>query len=66
LNEKGVREHALIQAIEAQYDTIVRGMQAHRQEILNHLQKEQARRSTRVKTSQASEGYLGYVNKASK
>ncbi|KAF9427188.1 hypothetical protein BGZ94_005333 [Podila epigama] len=66
LNKKGTREHALIQAIEAQYDIIVGGMISHRQDVLNHLQREQTRRSTRVKTSMASEGYLGYLNKANK
>ncbi|KAG0331019.1 hypothetical protein BG004_001863 [Podila humilis] len=66
LNEKGIREHALIQALESHYDIIVRGMQAHRQDMLNVIQKEHSRRSTRVKTLQASDGYMGYINKANK
>ncbi|GJJ72255.1 hypothetical protein EMPS_04612 [Entomortierella parvispora] len=66
LNAKGVREHSLISAIERQYDSIVGGMQRRHQDLVNQVQREQHRRSTRTKTVQASEGYLGYVNKLNK
>ena len=66
LNAKGVREHSLISAIERQYDLIVGGMQRRHQDLVNQVQREQHRRSTRTKTVQASEGFLGYVNKLNK
>lgn len=66
LNAKGVREHNLISAIERQYDSIVGGMQRRHQDLVNQVQREQHRRSTRTKTVQASEGFLGYVNKLNK
>ncbi|KAF9897440.1 hypothetical protein BX616_005592 [Lobosporangium transversale] len=66
LNAKGEREHALLAALKSHYDLIVGGMQRRQQDLLNQLQREQHRRSTRAKTVQALEGYLGYVNKAIK
>ncbi|KAG0242609.1 ATP-utilizing chromatin assembly and remodelling N-terminal-domain-containing protein [Mortierella sp. GBAus27b] len=66
LNSKGVRESALLEAINSHRDLIVGGMQRRQQDLLHQLQKEQHRRSTRTKTVQATEGYLGYVNKLSK
>ncbi|KAF8923559.1 hypothetical protein BGZ58_002805 [Dissophora ornata] len=66
LNAKGVRESALVMAINENYELIVGGMQRRQQDLLSLLQKEQHRRSTRTKTVQATEGYLGYVNKACK
>ncbi|KAF9932980.1 hypothetical protein BGZ65_004260, partial [Modicella reniformis] len=66
LNNKGVRESALLEMLNSHYDLIVGGMQRRQQDLLHQLQKEQHRRSTRTKTVQATEGYLGYVNKLSK
>ncbi|KAG0055875.1 hypothetical protein BGZ83_007164 [Gryganskiella cystojenkinii] len=66
LNVKGVREHALIQALEKQYDMIVEGMQRRHHDLVKQFERDNHRRSTRTKTVQASEGYLGYVNKLNK
>ncbi|KAF9110834.1 hypothetical protein BGX27_005824 [Mortierella sp. AM989] len=66
LNPKGVRESALLTALNSQHDLIVGGMQRRQQDLLYLLQKEQHRRSTRTKTVQATEGYMGYINKANK
>ncbi|KAG0218268.1 hypothetical protein BGX33_007946 [Mortierella sp. NVP41] len=66
LNNKGVRENALLTAINNNYDLIVGGMQRRHHDLVSLLQKEQNRRSTRTKTVQASEGYLGYINRANK
>ncbi|KAF9581312.1 hypothetical protein BGW38_001714 [Lunasporangiospora selenospora] len=66
LNKHGERESALIEAINRQFDMIVGGMQAKQKEILLQAQRNAARRSVRTKTAQASEGYLGYVNRASR
>ncbi|KAF9366403.1 hypothetical protein BGX34_003360 [Mortierella sp. NVP85] len=66
LNNKGVRESALLEALASHRDLIVGGMERRQQDLLHQLQKEQHRRSTRTKTVQASEGYMGYINKLSK
>ncbi|KAF9175485.1 hypothetical protein BGX21_010321 [Mortierella sp. AD011] len=66
LNSKGTRESLLLAALNSHYDLIVGGMQRRQQDLLHLLQKEQHRRSTRTKTVQATEGYMGYVNKANK
>ena len=66
LNSKGVREKALQAAINNNYDLIVGGMQRRQHDLVALLQKEQNRRSTRAKTVQASEGYLGYNNRLNK
>ncbi|KAG0367850.1 ATP-utilizing chromatin assembly and remodelling N-terminal-domain-containing protein [Gamsiella multidivaricata] len=66
LNSKGTRESVLVSALNSHYDLIVGGMQRRHQDLLNQLHKEQHRRSTRTKTVQATEGYLGYVNRQSK
>ncbi|KAF9437302.1 hypothetical protein BGZ76_001308 [Entomortierella beljakovae] len=66
LNPKGVRESALLTSLNSHYDLIVGGMQRRQQDLLQLLQREQHRRSTRTKTVQATEGYMGYVNKANK
>ncbi|KAI1318638.1 hypothetical protein EDD11_006139 [Mortierella claussenii] len=64
LNSKGERENALLSSLHQNYDLIVGGMQRRHQDLLSQLQKEQHRRSTRTKTVQATEGYLGYINRA--
>ncbi|KAG0271064.1 hypothetical protein BGZ95_001189 [Linnemannia exigua] len=66
LDSKGIREKALQTAINNNYDLIVGGMQRRHYDLVTLLQKEQNRRSTRTKTVQASEGYLGYLNRYSK
>ncbi|KAG0209294.1 hypothetical protein BGX28_010397 [Mortierella sp. GBA30] len=66
LNVKGKREHDLKAEINRQYDLIVGGMQRRHQDLINQIQKEQHRRSTRTKTVQATEGYMGYINRANK
>ncbi|KAG0379361.1 hypothetical protein BGX24_000705 [Mortierella sp. AD032] len=66
LDSKGIREKALQTAINNNYDLIVGGMQRRHHDLVTLLQKEQNRRSTRTKTVQASEGYLGYLNRYSK
>ncbi|KAG0257264.1 hypothetical protein BG011_004056 [Mortierella polycephala] len=66
LSDKGARENALLTAINSNYDLIVGGMQRRQQDLLNLIQKEQHRRSTRTKTVQATEGYLGYINRTCK
>ncbi|KAG0322830.1 hypothetical protein BGZ99_003142 [Dissophora globulifera] len=64
LNSRGHRESELSEAINSHYDLIVGGMQRRHQDLLSQLQREQHRRSTRTKTVQATEGYLGYINRA--
>ncbi|KAF9133138.1 hypothetical protein BGW39_010467 [Mortierella sp. 14UC] len=66
LDSKGIRERALQTAINNNYDLIVGGMQRRHHDLVALLQKEQNRRSTRTKTVQASEGYLGYLNRFNK
>ncbi|KAF9927852.1 hypothetical protein FBU30_002815 [Linnemannia zychae] len=66
LNSKGIREKALQSAINNNYDLIVGGMQRRHHDLMTLLQREQNRRSTRTKTVQASEGYLGYQNRLNK
>ncbi|KAF9955385.1 hypothetical protein BGZ70_010259 [Mortierella alpina] len=66
LNSKGTRECSLKAEITRQYDLIVGGMQRRHQDLINQIQKEHHRRSTRTKTVQATEGYMGYINRASK
>ncbi|KAF9908286.1 hypothetical protein EC991_009930 [Linnemannia zychae] len=66
LDSKGIREKALQTAINNNYDLIVGGMQRRHHDLVTLLQKEQNRRSTRTKTVQASEGYLGYLNRFNK
>ncbi|KAG0227766.1 hypothetical protein BGW42_002736 [Actinomortierella wolfii] len=66
LSRKGERELALIEAITSRYDMIVGGMERRQYDLAVALQKEQSRRSTRTRTVQATEGYLGYINRAAK
>ncbi|KAF8961901.1 hypothetical protein BGZ46_001268 [Entomortierella lignicola] len=66
LNPKGVREIALKAALQSHSELIIGGMKRRQQDLLQLLQKEQHRRSTRTKTVQATEGYMGYINKANK
>ncbi|KAG0268580.1 hypothetical protein DFQ27_006359 [Actinomortierella ambigua] len=66
LSRKGERELALVDAITSRYDEIVGGMERRQYDLAVALQKEQSRRSTRTRTVQATEGYLGYINRTTK
>ncbi|KAF9976538.1 hypothetical protein BGZ73_008374 [Actinomortierella ambigua] len=66
LSRKGERELALREAIASRFDEIVGGMERRQYDLAVALQKEQSRRSTRTRTVQATEGYLGYINRTAK